>query len=189
MKGKKPSQYKKTKLRMKDNHTWTAPNGYKILMIECGVLSFNIPVKWHLAKLEPIEIYNKPQPKDDCRLSVSFWRLPSEVDWASFPLQQAFFEATQHSSNLETLSQSEIVPYPREDIDILWRDHHFIDPVEKREAVSRSAMARGFNVMVLITFDYWVDDAEKFLPVWEEVMRSLQLGRYIEDPLKGPVLH
>jgi hypothetical protein len=188
MKHKKPSQYKKTTLRMKDNHTWSAPKGYKILMIERGVLSFNIPVKWHLAKLEPIELYNKPQPNDDCRLSVSFWRLNPAVNWGEFRLEQALFESTQGFDH-EILSRTDIVPFEREDIDIIWTEHRFIDPVEKREAFSRIAMARGFNVMVLVTFDYWVDDAKKFLPAWEEAMRSLQLGRYIEDPTKGPVLH
>jgi len=71
----------------------------------------------------------------------------------------------------------------------VWTEHRFLDPVEKREAHSRIATARGWDVQVLITFDFWVDDAANMRPVWNEVLRSLQLGRTIEDPTKGAVLH
>jgi hypothetical protein len=33
--------------------------------------------------------------------------------------------------------------------------------------------------------DYWVDDADKFTPVWDTVISSLVLGLYIRDPRSG----
>src|ERR1041384_8190989 len=74
-------------LRLKDNHTWKAPDGYKIVMLERGVVSFNIPVSWHVAQLEPtFELNDLPPPDDNSRISVSFWCLPKGVDWSGLPL-------------------------------------------------------------------------------------------------------
>ena len=50
-------------------------------------------------------------------------------------------------------------------------------------------MARGWDVQALITFDFWVDDAPKLEGMWTEILRSLQLGRKIDDPTKGVILH
>jgi hypothetical protein len=37
----------------------------------------------------------------------------------------------------------------------------------------------------LITFDYWEDDTERVIPVWDMVLSSLVLGLYIADPRTG----
>jgi hypothetical protein len=50
-------------------------------------------------------------------------------------------------------------------------------------------MARGFDIHALITCDFWMDDSEHLIPIWPEILRSLQLGRVIEDPTKGVVRH
>jgi hypothetical protein len=39
---------------------------------------------------------------------------------------------------------------------------------------------------VLLTYDYWADDAARFAPVWNDVLQSLQVGMYIQDPTSGP---
>lgn len=44
------------------------------------------------------------------------------------------------------------------------------------------------SVTPFITIDYWPEHAEKFVTVWDEVLRSLTLGDSIEDPLKW-ILH
>ena len=49
-------------------------------------------------------------------------------------------------------------------------------------------MAKGSGVYCLITFDFWVDDTAKFEPVWDEVLRSLTLGMYVNDPSVGPIV-
>lgn len=43
----------------------------------------------------------------------------------------------------------------------------------------------GSGVQCLITFDYWVDDADRLTAVWDTVMESLTLGLYISDPRTG----
>lgn len=43
----------------------------------------------------------------------------------------------------------------------------------------------GSGVQCLITFDYWEDDGDRVIPVWDTVMESLVLGLYIRDPRTG----
>jgi hypothetical protein len=180
---------KSKSLRLKDNHTWKAPKGYKIVVLDRGAVSFNIPEGWLLAKLEPhVELHDNPPPDDNARLSVSFWRTPPGIDWTGLPLAPLLTQAVE-DSDLEILARGEVSPFTRTDLEMVWTERRFLDPEEKREAYSRIAMARGWDVHVLITFDFWVDDLKKFESMWEEVLRSLQLGRHIADPTKGVVLH
>ncbi|NWF69377.1 MAG: hypothetical protein HXY40_09850 [Chloroflexi bacterium] len=64
-----------------------------------------------------------------------------------------------------------------------------LDRKEQHEAFSRITLARGFDAQVLIPFDFWVDDSQQQRPIWQELLRSLQLGRCIADPTKGVTLH
>jgi hypothetical protein len=188
MKHKKQPQLQKKILHMKDNHTWKAPKGYKIVMLDRGAVSFNVPEKWIVAKTEPFEMNDRQPPNDNARLTVSYWRFTADIDWTGLPLAPLLEKATADSKH-ELLERGEIKMPNRSDLELVWVQNRFQDPVEPREAYTRIAMARGFRVHVLITFDYWVDEAKRFLPVWEEAIRSLQLGRVIEDPTKGPVEH
>ncbi len=188
MKHKNKKRIEKRTLRLKDNHTWQAPKGYKILVLEKGLVYFNIPESWLLAKLEPVELHDQPPPNDNARLSVSFWRLPPGVDWSGLPQGPLLAQALEGAKH-EVLAHGELVTSPRTDLELVWTEQRFMDPQEHREAYSRIAVARGWNVQVLITFDFWVDDLEKFKSVWDEVLRSLQLGHYIEDPTRGRVVH
>jgi hypothetical protein len=177
------------RMKMAENHSWEAPDGYKIMVIDRGAVSFNFPENWIVAKLEPhLELHDAEPPDDEARLSVSFWRTPPGIDWTDLPLAPLLAKASE-GSKLEILARSEIIRFPRADLEIVWTEHRFMDPVEKREAYSRIAMARGWDVHVLITFDFWVSDAEKLAPMWDEALRSLQLGRTIADPSKGVIKH
>jgi len=158
------------------------------VVLDRGAVSFNIPERWVVAKLEPaFELNDREPPNDNARLSVSFWRTPPGIDWSGLPLIPLLAQSLE-GSELEILEREEIRKTARTDLEVVWTQHRFLDPVEKREAYSRIAMARGWDVHVLITFDLWVDDLQKFKHVWDEVLRSLQLGRYIEDPTKGVTL-
>ena len=191
MKKHKNAQLKPHKtMRLKDDHSWVAPDGYKIAVLDRGAVSFNFPESWHLVKMEPFELNDNLPPDDDARISVSFWRLPPAVDWTGLPLAPMLVQSTHiDKSERKILERGSIVTVERDDIELMWTEYRFIDPVEKREAYTRIAVGRGFDVQVLITSDYWVDDALRLRPIWAEVMRSLQLGRTIQDPTKGITLH
>ena len=78
-----------------------------------------------------------------------------------------------------------LVHAKREGVELGWSEFRFVDPIEHREAFTRLCIARGSNIQALITMDYWPEDAARFRPVWEEALRSLQLGKYIQDPTTG----
>ena len=182
--------FRKTTHRLADNHTWKAPPGYKILVIDRGAASFNFPANWVIKQLDPVELLDGDPPNDNARIMVSIWNFPHNVDWAGLPLDQLLVHATSiEDSDREILEKSEVVQPRRPDLELAWTEHRFIDPVEKREAFSRIAVARFGGIHLLITCDYWVDDTARILPVWNELLRSLQMGRKIADPLKGDVLH
>ncbi|HSF23972.1 MAG TPA: hypothetical protein VLE20_07080, partial [Blastocatellia bacterium] len=65
----------------------------------------------------------------------------------------------------------------------------FIDLLEQRDARSRICLGRGSNIQPLITMEFWEDDRTRFAPVWDDVLASLQLGVYVEDPTRGPAIH
>lgn len=192
-KKKSKQTWRKTKHRLHDKHTWDAPKGYKVMVLDRGAVSFNIPESWVLAKMEPnLEIHDGEPPNDNARLSVTFWRFPPGIDWGGLPLEPLLLDSVagiQDKEDYQLLEQYSPQQYPRKDIEIYWLEHRFIDPEEHREAYTRVTIARGWDVTIILTFDYWLDDAEKLRPEWEEVMRSLQLGRNIQDPLRGETLH
>jgi hypothetical protein len=186
-KGKKGSWQKQT-LRLKDKHTWTAPPGFLIIVLDRGAVRFNYPEGWEVAPDEDaIKIYDRPKPDDNCVLAVSYLRLPP-IDWSGLPLSQLIQEASVGDTR-GVLPHGEIVAEPRADVEIVWRQMIFDDPVEHRPAYSRIALARGNNIQALITFDFWIEDEEKLEPAWREVLRSIELGRYVADPTRGDVLH
>lgn len=174
--------------KLKPNHTWQAPDGYKIVVLDRGAVSFNVPQDWIMAKADPLELHDAAPPNDNARLTVSFWRLPPGVDWSGLPLAPLLIESTK-DSKMDVLERGEIITVNREDMELVWTQHRFMDPVEHREAFTRIAMARGWEIHALITFDFWVSEGTKLQPVWEEVLRSLQIGRVIDDPTRGVVKH
>src|SRR5579859_161539 len=164
----------KETLKLAKNHTWKAPKGYKTVVLDRGAVSFNIPDTWLLDNLEPVELYDKKPPDDNGRISVSFWWLPKGIDWSGLPIAGMLLDSVKNLDHPIT-SQTDIIKVPREDLELVWLEERYVE--ESRDAATLIAVARGWNVQVLITFDMWVDDRKKFAPVWEEALRSLQLGR------------
>lgn len=191
-KRKKQAPFQKQSLKLKPNHTWTVPKGYKIFVADRGAVSFNIPQSWVIGKFEPLEINDVQPPDDNARLSLTFWRFPPGIDWTGLPLiplLRQSLEGTREESDTDIIEQSEVITADRQDIELVWVKRRFIDSTEKREAFSWVAMARGFDVHALLTFDFWLDHLELRKPVWDEVLRSIQLGRSIQDPTRGEIHH
>ncbi len=70
-------------------------------------------------------------------------------------------------------------------MDLVWVEKLFVDPREGRPARSRIAIIRGANAHALVTLDFWAADAERVIPVWDEVMQSIDMGLKIQDPTIG----
>ena len=178
------TKWKKQTLKLKPQHSWQARPGYRIFVADRGAVRFDIPQTWIL---EPdtasIKFFDAAPPDDNCRLEMSCTRLPP-IDWSGLPLAQLLQDVVA-GDHREVISTGEIVSINRRDLRLVWTELRFRDPVEEREAYSRILLGLGGNVQCLITLDYWPEDAERARPVWDEVVRTLQLGVYIADPTTG----
>ena len=184
-KRKKPKlNWIKETLELKEDHNWQSNPGYKIFVAGRGAVRFDVPQDWHFEPQEKsFSFHDAPPPNDDARLEVSYNQLP-QGDWSLFPLQHTLKKVVEEDSR-NVIDKSEIITIKRQTARIVWTELKFIDSNEDREAFSRICIGLGSNVQCLITFEFWADQAEKMVPVWDEVMRSLVLGLYIRDPRTG----
>jgi hypothetical protein len=171
--------------RLKDRHGWKSKPGYAICAIDRGAIRFDYPEGWRV-RPEPDSLSIR-DPEDNCILAVSQMRLPPELA-DQFPLKHLVL-VSSGGDKRKVLIRGEVIEVPRADgVELAHIELRHFDPKEKREAISRLAVARGSGVYCLMTFDFWVDDTNKYVGVWEEALRSLTLGLYITDPTVGPVM-
>ena len=179
-------KWKKDTLNLKKRNAWRAKAGYKIFVADRGAVSFSVPRDWTM-EIDTIstKFYDLPTEEEaNCRLECSYLRLPP-IDWSGLPLPQLIQEAYFDGDERGLVPTKDVTQLRRDNLEIAWAEYRFTDPNEQREAFSRVCMGRGSNIQALITFDYWTEEAPRMNPVWDEVMRSLQLGRYIQDPTLG----
>jgi hypothetical protein len=182
------AKWKRQTHKLKDKHGWRGKPGYKIFVADRGAVRFNFPENWTvIPDPDSIKLYDRQPPDDTCRLAVSYMRLPP-VDWSGLPLAR-LVEVAIEGDERGTVEKGPIVEVQRPDLELAWTEVSFIDPTERREARSRLCLGRAANIQSLITFDFWPEDVARHDPVWEEVLRSLQLGRYVSDPTVGDVVH
>ncbi len=181
-------RWRKQTLRLKDNHTWKAPSGYNVFVLDRGAVRFNFPKDWvTVPASDCVALYDRRPPNDNCRLAVSYLRLPP-MDWTGLPLDELIASVIEGDQR-RILARGDIIKADRADLELAWREIRFQDPSENCEAFSRIALARGANLQALITFDFWARDAAWLESVWDEVMRTVELGRFVSDPTAGDTLH
>ncbi|MFB2924307.1 MULTISPECIES: hypothetical protein [Aerosakkonema] len=177
-------QWIKETLELKEDHNWKSAPGTRIFVAGRGAVRFDVPEDWYFEPDEKsFRFLDKKPPNDDCRLEVSYNLLPP-ADWTDFPLVPLLKKLVREDER-KPIEQGEIIKLKRQTARVVWTQFKFIDPQENREAYSRICIGLGSGVQCLITFDYWVDDAERLTPVWDTVMNSLVLGLYISDPRTG----
>jgi hypothetical protein len=178
-------QWVKTTLDLKEDHNWKSQPGTRIFVAGRGALRFDVPEDWHFEPQEnSFQFLDKKPPNDDCRLEASYNLLPVG-NWSELPLGSLLKQVVEDDPRNPTKAVGEIIQLKRQTARIVWTEIEFIDPQEHRPAYSRIAIGLGSGVQCLITFDYWADDAERLIPVWDMVLSSLVLGLYIADPRTG----
>lgn len=178
-------RYRKKTLRLQEQHTWTARPGYNVLVLDRGAVRLNFPRDWVvIPDPDSMKVYDRRPPDDDCRLAVSYMRLPP-ADWSGLPLAE-LVEVANQGDERPIYLRGQIIAARRGDLELAWREMHFVDPQEQREARSRFCLARSGLIQAMITFDFWEADAERCRPVWDTVLETLALNGYIADPSKGP---
>jgi hypothetical protein len=174
------------KFKLKRDHGWKAKAGYAICVLDRGAVRFEFPRKW-IVKQRPdsVQIHDCAPPDNNCVLDVSHFLVPAES--SGVPLRE-LVTVTAASDERKILERKEPIESRREDLEVAWIETRYADPQTRREALSRIAIGRGSGVHCLITYDFWADQATRFAPVWDEVLRSLVLGWYVEDTAAGPTV-
>ena len=179
------AKWKRKTLKLQDTHGWKSRPGCRIFVADKGAVRFDFPMHW---VMEPtadcFQFHDRQPPNDDCRLAVSYQRLPA-IDWSGAPLADMLRQVIEQDPRGLTPTM-DVVSIQHPDLHLVWLEGNFIDPQEFRQAYGRMAIGIGGNIQVLLTFDYWADDAARFTPVWDDVLQSLQVGTYIPDPTRGP---
>ena len=184
------AKWKKQVFRLDSKYDWKAKPGNKVFVADRGALRFDFPGDWYFspdvdteAALPTLKLYDRKPPDDNCLLEVTIFNLPPGIDWRQMPLPKLLSD-TMPDDDDSVLSRSKVVYSKRGDLEIAWLETRFVDPGEKREARSRTCMARRGNIQPLMTFSFWPEDATRLEPVWDELLRSLRLGEYIAMPVQ-----
>jgi hypothetical protein len=178
------AEFQETILKLKEGHTWSCKPGYKVFVLDRGALRFDVPLDWVMELDEKsVKFYDRQPPQDNCRLEVSLLRHP-QIDWSELPLEQLLCDSTVINPD-EKIRREDIQRESRPAVDLAWVEKAFIDPQEQKPARSRIAIVRGTNSHALITLDFWAADAERVIPVWDEVICSIDMGLKVQDPTLG----
>jgi hypothetical protein len=181
------AKWKKSKLRMRKDHQWSARPGYKIFVANAGEVRFDIPEDWVFIPAETaLEFHDKQPPDDDCVLQLTVFHLNPQLNWDGLPLAQLLADITGGERH-DDMVRGEVHYEKRSDCELAWSEGRWTDPSENRPAVSRSCIARDATTFPLFTMDFWLDDFDRFSPVWDELLRSLRLGDMVKDPRTGKV--
>lgn len=191
------ARWERRKLRLKKDHGWECRAGYKIFVADRGAVRFDIPQKWVIAPQEDgsIKFHDKQPPDDDCTLQMTVFYLNEEVDWSGLALgpvvdqitdKQVAKQAEEEDDEpkVEHLGRSPVVELKRARLEAAWTETRYIDADEKREARTRTLLARWSNIQPIITFAFWADDAPRMNAAWDELLRTLTLADYVEDPTR-----
>jgi hypothetical protein len=173
-------------LKLKDNHTWKSKPGYSICVIDRGALRFDCPSNWIVEPdASAVHLHDQPPSVESCDLGVSVFRIPAE-HVRELSLDDTLRQSLD--SERKPYQQSEIHHIDRGDLEVAWLEQRYTDAEYKRDARFRVALARG-PVLCLISMNYWSNRAAALEEVWDEVLRTLVMGVYVEDPTAGPVVH
>ncbi|MBV9505119.1 MAG: hypothetical protein JO323_08965 [Acidobacteriia bacterium] len=170
-------------LSLKPNHSWKSRPGYSICVIDRGLVRFDYPSNWIV---EPgdgaVHLHDRPPSVESCDLGVSAFPVPVEH------IRELSLDNTLRTTlgkERKPYQQSEIHHISRGDLEIAWLEQRYKDREYKRDARFRVALARG-SAFCLISMNYWANRAAGLESVWDEVLRTLVIGLYVEDPTAGP---
>ena len=177
-------------LQLRPNHTWKAKPGYAICVLDRGAVHFAYPNDWILKedKQGYLSFFDIEPPKDNCNFSISVFHTPP-ADWSELPLRILVDHASPAEDDDPGTTRGEIVEQKQAGFEIAWFEkmRWEEDGGTPREVCSRVLLARGAAVHSLITFNVWKDRWDRFAHVWRDLVDSLVLEWYVQDPTRGPV--
>jgi hypothetical protein len=175
--------FSKTEIPLKKDHHWTASPGFRIAALDRGAIRFEFAQDWIcIPDAESVKFYDHEPPADNCRLAVARKTFSGQADRT---LLDDMVLALTHDDPRGLRCTTEVIHIRKSSLELAWVEFQFTDPALKYEARSRFCLARGSGVYALVTFEFWQEDREKFLPLWDHVLETLTLGEFILDPTSG----
>jgi hypothetical protein len=172
-----------------ENHGWRSQPGYLIFVANRGDVRFDYPENWSIDPSPPITFRDREPPADTCRLRLFIYNPTRKRQGQEPPIQQVLEDLVDIAREEDkdddpgySIGRGEIVVAEREDLDLAWRQARFFNPYKDREMLRRTCAARANGVLPLIIFDFPASELSLFDPIWNEILRSLQVGLVIEDP-------
>ena len=180
------AEWKSGTFDLPDNHGWKARPGNNIFVANRGAVRFEYPSDWVIKpEGNSICLYDREAPDDNMRLQVSVLQLGPDrsiVDWNAMPpLASLMEDAVLAEEPRRCTRKGPPFGASRRNLEYLWLEMDFVDPVGKRKAHSRACLARGGNVQAFITMDYWPEDRRVAAEVWNNMLESLKLADYLYD--------
>jgi hypothetical protein len=179
-------QWNKYTMPMPPGHQWKCSPGHNLFIADRGAVRFEYPEDWHHGPEDDgsIGFHDRVPPDDDCSLRASVIHFPPGVKLAdvdrALPLDKLIVDAVARDTRSVSFDGT-VHHVAKPGTAVVWVQMTFIDPIEHRPARSRMCMARARGIQPLITMDYWDDLADRFEPVWDNVMRSL----WVAVPISG----
>jgi hypothetical protein len=165
----------KRTIKLEKNFPIQAKPGNNVFVANRGDVSFEYPGSWIVKPSEnSICFHDAEPPADNCVLELSIMHLNFGVDWSKCPLDQVLCAAVGGEAGPR--ERSEVHELPRKDFRIVWLESSFTDPVERRLALTRSALALRAEVLPLFTFSFWPEHKLKWEPVWKDIFETLRLA-------------
>ena len=199
---KRKRKWEKRTMRLPKNHGWTAKPGNKVFVANRGQVIFEIPQAWAVKPGESGSIRffdHEDEDEAKMRLEMSVLRdavftgdepaifdfkiarSRPAVDWSDLPLTHLLENAVGIDER-GVLNRGRVHESRGRDLEVVWQQVEFMDTNEDRKAYSRHCLARGPRVHAYVTLDFWPEHASLANRVWRDMLASLRIGEYIEDP-------
>ena len=185
------ARWQQGRFKMKPDHRWKAKPGHQIFIAQRGAIRLDIPRAWVvIPDKTSYKMCDRQPPDDECTLEVSYMVLPN-VDLTDLTVGMMLRDVTDSQHQKTETWRGEIVEEKRGEMELAQLATRWIDPSQNREACSHIAVARRRGIQALLTYDYWLDDAKQFGPVWLTVMESLRVAEWVTPdgrPAPAPAL-
>ncbi len=191
---------RKTTHALPAHHGWTSADGYQIFVANRGDVRFEFPAGWSVGhQKNAIVLSDKPSPKESCRVSVTIFHLPPEAgaSWRSeTDLAQVVRDTTRDDATGEHRDGTRS-PFPRRPasdvtsgsgggaasthewaaIEWAWLDTSDARVgVEPRWVIHRHVQVRRAALHVLISFEFYEDEADRYAVHYDHLLATLRLA-------------
>lgn len=175
------------RLQIKDRHNWKCKPGNQLCVLDRGAARFEFPDSWVLeVKDGTVTLHDRPAGIEACDLCVSILNVPG-LAVNELALDDLLVRSLD--SNRQVTGQSEIYRRDSGGVEIAWLEQKYFEETQQRPAKFRVALARSPELHCLISLNYWAERAGSLERVWDEVLDTLVLAVYVQDPTVGPVVN